>query len=180
MALSQNPQQALILLLQRAHAGELAAARAYQGHAASWWARRERAEISQIEADEWHHRRQVAEMLIELKSQPVPWREALLWSIGTIIGLLCHIGGWLIPMYGAGKLERDNYHEYQTAIELALQAKLPHMAQALLQMSETEWDHEQWFRQQVLKHPLGRFMPLWKTLPARHHLREQYQELVQK
>lgn len=150
---------ALILLLQRAHAGELAAARAYQGHAASWWARRERAEINAIEADEWRHRQEALKMLTELGAAPDPRREATMWTIGTTIGLLCQIGGWLIPMYGAAVLERDNVDEYETAARLALQAGLTEYVPCLLEMAEKEWDHQAWFLGQVASHFLSRRLP---------------------
>lgn len=167
-------RQKLILLLQRAHAGELAAARAYQGHAASWWARRERADIKAIEADEWLHRADIGNMLTRFNASPDPGRERLLWLIGSSIGLLCHIGGWLIPMYGAGVLEQANFEEYQTAAQIALDAGYPDLVEPLLEMAETEWDHEAWFRAQVLLHPLGPYLPLWKALPERKSIRQNF------
>ncbi|PKL76284.1 MAG: hypothetical protein CVV27_11035 [Candidatus Melainabacteria bacterium HGW-Melainabacteria-1] len=175
---SSRAQQDLIALLQRAHAGELAAARAYRGHAASWWARRERAEIEAIEADEWRHRAEVGEMLQQLGGRPQAAREALLWSIGSSIGLLCHLGGWLIPMFGAGLLERANFEEYEHAARLAREAGMPQLAEPLLAMAETEWDHEAWFRARVVEHPMGRRLPLWQQLPARESIRSRYQALA--
>lgn len=174
----KQARQALIHLLQRAHAGELAAALAYQGHAASWWARRERGEIAAIEADEWRHRAEVAAMLKGLGGQAVPWREAMLWTIGTSVGLFCHVGGWLIPMFGAGVLERANFTEYERAARLARGAGLPELVDPLLAMAETEWDHEAWFRARVLSHRFGRVLPLWEALPARESIRQRFAEHV--
>lgn len=172
-ALTQDEARAaLILLLQRAHAGELAAARAYKGHAASWFARRERAEIEAIEAHEWIHRADVGKILASFGAQPDPRRERMLWLIGSSIGLLCHVGGWLIPMYGAGVLEQANFEEYKTAARLALQAGHPELVELLLEMAETEWDHEAWFRAQVMSHPIGRRLPLWQSLPPRDSIRQ--------
>lgn len=171
-------REALILLLQRAHAGELAAARAYKGHAASWWARRERAEIEAIEAHEWIHRADVGKILASFGAKPDPKRERMLWLIGSSIGLLCHVGGWLIPMYGAGVLEQANFEEYKTAARLALQAGHPEFVELLLEMAETEWDHEAWFRGQVMSHPIGRRLPLWQSLPPRDSIRKSFSSLT--
>lgn len=172
---------ALILLLQRAHAGELAAARAYQGHAASWWARRERLPIREIEADEWRHRREVGHLLTQLGAAPAPPREALMWTIGTTIGLLCHLGGWLIPMYGAAVLERDNVCEYETAARLAIQAQLADFVPCLLEMAEKEWDHQAWFMARVHSHFLARRLPwLWNRArigEAREAIRQRIESL---
>src|SRR5262245_34080282 len=53
----------LIDLLHLAHSGELAAAYAYRGHWKSLAEGEDRARIRQIEEEEWHHRRQLREML---------------------------------------------------------------------------------------------------------------------
>ena len=163
---------ALILLLQMAHAGELAAARAYRGHAASWWARRERAEIQAIEADEWRHRRDAGRMLAELGGRPQPWREGRMWLIGSTIGLLCHPGGWLVPMLGAAVLERSNVDQYETAARLARLAGYPAFVPCLLEMAETEWDHQAWFLAQVESHWLGRRLPFLLNPAAKLSPRE--------
>lgn len=55
-------RERLITILQNAHAGELAAAYAYQAHQRSLWRsgqREQRDEIRRIEEAEWVHRAQV-------------------------------------------------------------------------------------------------------------------------
>jgi len=167
--------KALILLLQRAHAGELAAAHAYRGHAASWWARKEKAPIQAIEADEWKHRACVAQMLQNLGAEPQALREGVMFLIGTTIGSLCHIGGWLIPMYGAGHLEATNVGEYEQAARLAFLAGHTELISALLEMAEVEWDHEQTFRHYVKSHALGQKLPLWPAPVPRAMIRENFE-----
>src|SRR5687768_2972355 len=98
-------RRALVSQLQRAHAGELAAALAYRGHWRSLPAGDERETVRRIEREEWHHRRLVREMLVHLRARPRPLREAVHWTIGRTLGLGCHLSGWLLPMLGAGRLE---------------------------------------------------------------------------
>ena len=111
----QTSLRLLIALLQLAYSGELAAAYAYQGHAASVRDPGERARILSIEEDEWHHRKLVGEMLAGLGAAPDPRRERRAAAIGRLLGALCHVSGWLAPMYGAGRLERRNIGEYEDA-----------------------------------------------------------------
>lgn len=174
-----DAQAALIRLLQLAHAGERAAALAYRGHAAAWWARRERAEIAQIETEEWQHRNAVGAMLRQLNARPDPKQEKIMWGIGSLIGLLCHFGGWLIPMYGAGKLESGNIWEYEHAARLAQIADHPDLVPALLEMAEVEWEHEAYFRSQVRSHWLGKTLPLWKIPAAKAQIQTDFAKFVQ-
>jgi hypothetical protein len=57
-------------LLRLAYSGELAAAHAYRGHWRSLAAGDERERVRAIEAEEWHHRRQVGAMLAALGATP--------------------------------------------------------------------------------------------------------------
>ena len=75
MTSPDSSRRDLIDLLQRAHSGELAAAHAYIGHAASVRDPVEREEIAKIESDEWEHRECVAEMLRDLGESASPWLE---------------------------------------------------------------------------------------------------------
>ena len=109
----------LVAILQHAHAGELAAGHAYRGHAASVSDPEEKAQIRRIEEEEWVHRRQVGEMLAVLGAAPDSARERKLERIGRTIAFLCRIGGWYVPMYGAGRLESHNVKEYEDAADLA-------------------------------------------------------------
>src|SRR5262245_46392293 len=98
----------LIRMLQNAYSGELAAFYAYEGHWRSVSDPDERREIKQIGDEEIVHRNCVGELLAKLGAGPRPGRELMMKCIGLTIGFLCRIGGWLIPMYGAGKLESGN------------------------------------------------------------------------
>ena len=113
------PSQNLIALLQLAYSAERAAAYAYRGHWHSVKDPEERARIKQIEDEEWHHRKLVGEMLAALGSQASRQREVRSLILGRVLGFLCHVMGWLAPMYGAGRLESRNIREYETAARYA-------------------------------------------------------------
>src|SRR5215472_1136292 len=98
----------LVEILQLAYSGERAAGYAYRGHWHSVSNPEERQRIQKIENEEWHHRRLVGEMLSTLGAAPDPRREIRATIIGRTLQALCHVAGWLMPMYGAGKLERRN------------------------------------------------------------------------
>jgi ferritin-like metal-binding protein YciE len=166
-----NAREKLIKLLQDAHAGEMAAYHAYEGHWRSVSDPNEKKEIQKIQAEEIEHRECLGQFLIELGAAPRPGRERLMALIGRTIGLLCRLGGWFIPMYGAGQLEQGNIVEYETAARLARAAGLEQYVEPLLKMAEVEWDHEAFFRAKVQTHWAARLVPLWPTPPPRENIR---------
>jgi demethoxyubiquinone hydroxylase (CLK1/Coq7/Cat5 family) len=158
-------EKSLIALLQMAYSGERAAALAYRGH---WKSVKDSAiseRIQSIEAEEWHHRKLVGEMLEKLGAKPSRFREFKAAAIGYCLGFACHFSGWFAPMYGAGKLESRNIGEYETAAKYARECGREELIDALLTMAEIEWEHEHFFRAQVENHFLVRVIPVWK-LPA--------------
>jgi demethoxyubiquinone hydroxylase (CLK1/Coq7/Cat5 family) len=171
MATDLDSRQKLIRILRSAYSGELAAAYAYRGHWHSVRAADERAAIRNIEEDEWRHRKLVGEMLSGLGSKPSLRQERRAVIIGRMLGLLCHVMGWLAPMYGAGKLESRNVQEYETAARYARDCGAVEFIDCLLEMAEIEWDHEHYFRSRVLSHRLGRRLPLWPQPPPRETIR---------
>lgn len=164
-------ERRLIRLLQDAYSGERAAYFAYDGHYKSVRDETERHEIRRIRDEEEAHRQCVGGLLRELGSGPRASRERLMSLVGLTIGLLCRLGGWFIPMYGAGKLERGNIVEYVTAARLAQEAGHTSMIEPLLRMAEVEWDHEAYFRAKTLSHWAARFVPIWSPAPPRASLR---------
>lgn len=163
----------LVRLLQDAHAGELAAALAYGGHAASLGEPR-RSEILRILDEELHHRARLAAMLENLGARPRPAREIRMTIIGRSISAFCRVGGYFIPMYGAGKLERGNIAEYEVAARLAWLAGVREIVEDLLEFAEVEWDHEAYFRRATAEHWLARWVPLWTPTTAREMIRESF------
>jgi len=164
----------LIRILQHAYSGELAAGLAYRGHWHSLRDPKERERIKTIEAEEWHHRQLVGAMLRELGSGPNRRREVVFWIIGKAVAIFCHIGGWFFPMYGAGALERKNIVEYEDAAACALESGHEDLIDCLLTMAEVEWEHEYFFRHQVLGHPFLRVFRLWDAAPPKETIRAKY------
>ncbi|HYW72711.1 MAG TPA: ferritin-like domain-containing protein [Pyrinomonadaceae bacterium] len=176
MAKPEDNREKLIAILQLAYSGERAAAYAYRGHWQSVTDSEECDAIRRIEEDEWRHRTLVGEILTELGSGPKPRREVRATIIGRTLGFLCHLTGWLAPMYGAGKLESRNVREYETAARYARDCGRLDLIDCLLEMAEVEWDHEHYFRSCVLKHRLGRRLPLWPAPPPKETIRLSYEE----
>lgn len=175
MAPGNDSLKKLIALLQLAYSGELAAAYAYRGHWQSVTNQDERVSIRGIEDDEWRHRKLVGEMLAKLGAGPKKIREVRATIIGRTLGLLCHVSGWLAPMYSAGKLESRNVKEYETAARYARDCGCVNLIDCLLEMAEVEWDHELYFRSRVLSHRLGRRLSLWPQPPPRETIRSSYE-----
>jgi rubrerythrin len=153
----------LIVELQNAHAGELAAGYAYRGHWKSVRDPHERERIRQIEGEEWHHRDLVAGMLRELGAKPKPLRELIFLTIGRTLGAICRISGWFLPMYGAGMLECRNIREYERAAAYAARCGHDAMIACMLEMAQVEGEHERYFREKVTGHWMLRIFPLWKA-----------------
>jgi hypothetical protein len=171
----QDDTARLINLLQLAYSGERAAGYAYRGHWRSVTDPEERARIKTIEEEEWHHRRLVGEMLEKLEASANTRREMRATVVGRVLGFLCHLSGWLAPMYGAGKLESRNIVEYETAARYARDCGRIDFVDCLLTMAEVEWEHEAFFRACVLRHPLGRRLSIWPRPPAKENIRLSYQ-----
>lgn len=164
-------RQKLIALLKLAYSGELAAAYAYRGHWKSVRDASEKSSIREIEDDEWRHRKLVGEMLASLGAAPDKRRERRARIIGRLLGWLCHITGWLAPMYGAGKLESRNIQEYETAARYARDCDRADLIDCLLEMAEVEWEHELYFRSRVKEHFVGARLPLWPEPPPKETIR---------
>lgn len=144
----------LIRILQNAYSGEVAAAYAYRGHWKSLKESPEKAHIRKIEDEEWRHRENVGRWLADLGAGPRKLREALFWTIGRSLGLLCHVSGWFFPMYFAGRLESRNVLEYEEAAHYARELGMDKCVEELMEMSAVEAEHEVFFRKVVTGHRL--------------------------
>jgi demethoxyubiquinone hydroxylase (CLK1/Coq7/Cat5 family) len=167
---SDDHVRALVGILQAAHAGELAAAYAYQGHWRSRWRRSDadaRSEILRIEGAEWHHRRLVHVLLDELGAGLDRRREVAMAMIGWTFGWLCFVSGRFFPMYFAGRLEAMNVGQYVDAAKHARAAGLDDAAAQLDDMVAEEARHEAWFSDQVRGHwALGITAPVMRWKPV--------------
>ncbi len=168
---SQTARSALIAVLQNAYSGEYAASLAYDGHAGSVSDPEEKREILDILNQELEHRELVGRMLAELGAGPDSRKERLMTVVGSTISALCRVGGWFIPMYGAGMLEAGNIVEYEIAARHAIAAGRPELVECLLHMAEIEWDHELYFRLKAEQSVWSRVLPIWPAPPPREEIR---------
>jgi demethoxyubiquinone hydroxylase (CLK1/Coq7/Cat5 family) len=157
-----DAREKLIRQLQGAYSGELAAGYAYRGHWHSVRDAAERERIQRIEAEEWHHRELVGTMLRDLGAAPNRRREAVFYCIGKVIAAICHVGGWFIPMYGAGRLEVNNIVEYENAAVYARECGHAELVDCLMDMAQTEWEHEKFFRERIAGHWMLRWLKPWE------------------
>src|SRR5258708_28287682 len=168
----------LVRQLQGAYSGELAAAFAYRGHWRSLSDGVDRERMRTIEAEEWHHRELVGTILRQLGAKPSGMRELVMFAIGRTLGALCHLSGWFLPMYGAGRLERHNIVEYEDAASYARGCGREDLIDCLLMMAEVEWEHEKYFREKVASHRLVRVFRLWDAAPPKTSIREAFSQVA--
>ncbi|MEK7723170.1 MAG: ferritin-like domain-containing protein [Acidobacteriota bacterium] len=154
----KETKKELIYLLQKAHAGERAAALAYNGHWKSLKDPKEIAQIQIIENDEWVHRARISEMLTEFGAKPLILRETLFFVIGWSVAIICHFCGRFCSTYFAGILENSNVCEYKTAFEYAETLGLKDYAKDFLEMEKTEMEHEIVLQKMIYQHP---FLPFF-------------------
>ena len=147
--------------LQRAYSAERAASLAYIGHAASLRDPAEKAAIKRIEDDEWAHRRHV---LALMRHHDVPvsrWLEARYYVIGRLIGASCHVIGWFMPYFFAGKLESGNVCEYFVMLRHFRALGIREHDTVLYEMGMKEKEHEVYFLEQVNR---SRFLPWFEKV----------------
>ena len=157
----EQHRQQLIHLLQAAYSGELAAAYAYRGHWKSLSDPAEQESVRRIEQEEWVHREKVGRILCALESGPLKLREIKMSATGRAIGMLCHLTGWFMPMYFAGRLEGRNVCEYEAAAGHARGLGLTEFESELRLMATFEREHEVFFMRTIATH---RLLPLMRKI----------------
>ncbi len=139
----------LVRSLQRAYSAERAASLAYIGHAASLRDPAAKARIKAIEQDEWDHRRHVLGIL-QHYGIPVSRRfEIQYYWIGQVIAASCHVIGWFMPYFFAGKLESGNVCEYFVMMRHFRSLGIREHDAVLYEMGMKEKEHEIYFLAQV-------------------------------
>jgi hypothetical protein len=142
-------QTPLITLLQKAYSAEKAAAFAYQGHAASVKNPEEKKAIRQIEEDEWNHRREVLGLMNQYNIPVSKYYEFRFHIIGKLISFSCHVIGWFMPFYFAGRLESGNVCEYFHMKQYFNAIGISEHDQLLYAMGIKEKEHEVYFLEQI-------------------------------
>jgi hypothetical protein len=151
----------LIELLQRAYSAEKAAAFAYQGHAASVKDPEEKKAIRQIETDEWNHREEVLQLMRTYNVPVSKYYELKFHFIGKLISFGCHIIGWFMPFYFAGRLESGNVCEYFRMKQYFNSLGITAHDQLLYEMGMKEKDHEIYFLDKIKN---NRLLPFFEKL----------------
>lgn len=152
---------ALVRLLQRAYSAERAASFAYIGHAASLRDPQAKAAVKQIEDDEWAHRRHV---LAIMRQHGVPVSRSFEWRyyvIGKLIGASCHVIGWFMPYFFAGRLESGNVCEYFVMMHHFHSLGIREHDAILYEMGMKEKEHELYFLEQIRT---SRWLPIFERV----------------
>jgi hypothetical protein len=152
---------ALVTLLQKAYSGEMAAAFAYVGHAGSLKCPDAKAAVKQIENDEWNHRKNIRGLMLEYDIPVSRYYETYFYIIGKVISLSCHVIGWFMPYFFAGKLESGNVCEYFVMMRYFQSLGIKDHDEILYEMGMKEKEHEIYFLEQIKSSPL---LPLFQKL----------------
>jgi hypothetical protein len=152
---------ALVDLLRQAYSAEKAAAFAYQGHATSVKSAADKKAIRQIEQDEWQHRREVFAIMKQYGVSPSWYYEFRFHIIGRVISASCHVIGWFMPFYFAGRLESGNVCEYFRMKQLFNSIGIHDHDTLLYEMGIKEKEHEVYFAEQIRFHKL---LPFFEKL----------------
>ncbi len=148
-AVSVRAHKALVDLLQQAYSAEKAAAFAYQGHAASVKDAADKAAIHQIEVDEWGHRHEVLLIMQQYGIPVSKYYELRFHIIGKVISFSCHVIGWFMPFYFAGRLESGNVCEYFRLMHYFHELDITEHDQVLSDMGIREKEHEVYFLDRI-------------------------------
>ncbi len=151
----------LVDLLQRAYSAEKAAAYAYIGHAASLGDPVAKATVKTIEDDEWDHRAHVLDLLRRYDVPVSHWYELKYAVIGRCIGASCHVIGWFMPIFFAGKLESGNVCEYFVMMHYFHSLGIRDHDAVLYEMGMKEKEHEVYFLGQIQG---SRVLPFFERL----------------
>lgn len=144
----------LVRLLRMAYSAEKAAAFAYVGHAGSVRNPAEKRAIRQIECDEWHHREVVLSIMQRYGIRPSRFNEIKYHIIGKALALSCHVIGWFMPYFFAGRLESGNVCEYFVMMRYFNDLGITAHDADLYDMGIKEKEHEVYFQKSLENNPL--------------------------
>jgi len=133
-------------MLKFAHAAEIAAYHAYEGHWRSVSNQAEQDHIKNIQFDELKHIYTLKRILFTFGHRSNRYLDICGKAVGETVGFMCYHSGWRLPMIVAGLMEKigaSSYHEI--ALEAADNGQ-ERLAWQLLNMAKNEEDHEVFFR----------------------------------
>jgi len=137
--------------LQFAHAAELAAAHAYEGH---WKSLPDfpfnldvKAQIQKIKLDELRHVYALEVMMEMVGSKPSKVKDLIGITVGKCIGFACFIFGWNLPMKIAALMEKIGTASYYDLAEDAAKAGYHDICMEIIDMAVNEEEHEKYFNE---------------------------------
>lgn len=137
----------LIRMLKQAHAIEIGAYHAYEGH---WKSLNksgfERLNVWWIQQEEEGHRECVSQMLEKLNAKSSPILDSVFWVIGKTISAGCSVFGYRMAMFGAKVMETLGAVCYKKLAEEARKCGFPAMTVELERMQKAEERHEEFFK----------------------------------
>jgi rubrerythrin len=151
----------LVDLLKKAYSAEKAAAFAYIGHANSLGNPETKAAVKQIENDEWHHRDNVLEIMRQYDIPVSRYYEVRFHIIGKIISMSCHVIGWFMPYFFAGRLESGNVCEYFVMLRYFESLGISEHNKILYEMGIKEKEHEVYFLEQIKS---SKWLPIFERI----------------
>lgn len=138
----------LVKMLRRAHAIEIGAYNAYEGH---WRSIKpitceERGKIKWIQIDELLHRETIERMLKELGGKPSFFLDSILWVIGKSISIACYVMPYRAAMWGAKIMESMGSEIYENLILQAIFDDHGQYVKEFMEMAQKEKEHEKYFK----------------------------------
>lgn len=131
--------------LRFAHAAEIAAYHAYEGHWRSVSNEAEQKYIQSIQLDELKHIYALERMLEGIHSKPNKFLDWCGKVVGELLGFACYYSGWELPMLVAGIMEKIGTASYKDIAMEAAEQERYIMAAHLMEMARVEWEHDQYF-----------------------------------
>jgi demethoxyubiquinone hydroxylase (CLK1/Coq7/Cat5 family) len=133
----------LISLLKRAHAIEIGAYHAYEGH----WRSLPTGSVAQdtikaIQIDEKNHREDLVKILAGFGYRSNPVYDAVLWCIGKSISIACYVMGYKAAMLGAKVMETMGSAIYFDISREAAKLGMRDLSNTLYVMGTNEETHE--------------------------------------
>ncbi len=137
----------LIFLLKFAHAVEIGAYNAYEGH---WrtlpFTSKEGKKIREIQLEEQHHREQLDEILKSFGTKSNVVMDSILFLIGRSVSIGCYVMGYRAAMWGAKILELMGADVYKEIIREAKKLKFDDIILTAEGMQWAEEEHEAFFK----------------------------------
>jgi hypothetical protein len=113
--------------------------------------------------DEWNHRREVLFLMKQYHVSVSKWYELRFYFIGKMISASCHVIGWFMPFFFAGKLESGNVCEYFRMKQYFNSLGIHDHDELLYEMGIKEKEHEVYFLSQISD---SRLLPIFEKLFA--------------